>query len=236
MVINYALIGSNENPDYLDFWPLVSKVWRKRFNITPVLGLITGNKIEIKEDNQGIIIKIPILDGYETSYLSQIVRLYLPKFLNGNCIISDIDMIPLSKKYFLDDLKKYNEEDFIILSSHHPQTFNINQYPMCYVVGSDLIFKKIFPLEYNWLDFVKNIPNNGWYSDQIYLYEMINKAVNINFKFPERFGGFEINRIDRVNWVYSIEKLLSDDYIDCHSLRPYNSYKKYIDDLINLLC
>jgi hypothetical protein len=33
----------------------------------------------------------------------------LPKYLHGNCIISDIDMIPLSKKYFIDDLKNFTD-------------------------------------------------------------------------------------------------------------------------------
>ena len=47
MKINYVLMGSNNNPLYLDFWPIVSKVWKIFFNITPVLGLITNEKEEI---------------------------------------------------------------------------------------------------------------------------------------------------------------------------------------------
>ena len=43
MKINYVLMGSNQNPMYLDFWPIVSKIWKENFNIIPVLGLI-GNE------------------------------------------------------------------------------------------------------------------------------------------------------------------------------------------------
>ena len=41
MKIDYVLVGTNDNPLYLDFWPVISKVWKTVFNITPVLGYIT---------------------------------------------------------------------------------------------------------------------------------------------------------------------------------------------------
>ena len=42
-----------------------------------------------------------------------------------------------------------------------------------------------------------------------------------------------LNRIDRVFWRYDIEVLKNGNYIDCHSLRPYSTYKKQVDELIN---
>jgi hypothetical protein len=41
------------------------------------------------------------------------------------------------------------------------------------------------------------------------------------------------NRIDRADWKYDINLLTQDFYIDCHSLRPYDKYKKEITDLLN---
>ena len=235
MKINYALVGSNNNPLYLDFWPIISKVWKKIFNITPVLGLIIDGDEEIINDEFGIIIKLNRIDGHSDGLLSQLVRMYLPKYLNGNCIISDIDMIPLSKKYFIDGLKEYNDEDFIVMSSHHPQTINTNQYPMCYVVGSDLNFKELFDLNDDWETFVKKIPNQDWYTDQCHLYNMINQNNKINYKFPLRNGDFTNDRIDRTSWSYDVNLLKSGHYVDSHLLRPYLTYKKEIDELINLL-
>lgn len=235
MIINYALVGSDTNPMYLDFWPIISKVWKKRFNITPVLGLICDEETKPVEDENGIVIKVKKIPGFSDALLSQLVRLYLPKFLKGNCIVSDIDMIPLSKKYFIDEIKKYSDNDFLVLSSHHHQTVNKNQYPMCYVVGSDSNYKKIFGLEDGWETFIKKIPNNGWYTDQVFLYESINRTKNVSYKFPQRENGFVQNRIDRINWNYDITKLQKDFYVDSHSLRPYQKHKVEIDKLVNLL-
>lgn len=235
MTIHYALVGSNDDPLYLDFWPIISKVWKKIFNIVPVLGLITTEKEEIIHDEYGIIVKLNPIEGYTTGLLSQLVRFYLPKLLNGNCIISDIDMIPLSKKYFIDDVIEFSENDFVIMSSHHPQTIGINQYPMCYVLGNDKIFKRLFKLNDDWSTFISKIPNHGWFTDQIYLYNKIKENENFNYKYPEREGGFFQNRIDRINWDYEPEKINKDFYIDCHSLRPYSFYKNEINELISLL-
>lgn len=235
MKIDYALVGSNSNPMYLDFWPVVSKVWKTVFNVTPVLGLITNDNEEIVKDEYGIIIKLNPVDGYSDSLLSQLVRLYLPKYLNGNCIISDIDMIPLSKKYFIDNLIEFSDDDFIIMSSHHPQTNGTNQYPMCYVVGNDKIYKELFSLDDSWTNFIQKIPNNGWYTDQTHLFNIINSNKQFNYKFPKRDGDFINDRIDRALWGYNVDKLKNGDYVDCHSLRPYNEYKNEINNLINLL-
>jgi hypothetical protein len=235
MKIDYALVGSNSNPLYLDFWPIISKVWKNVFNITPVLGLIGNEESEMYNDGNGLVIKLKSIDGFDDGLLSQLVRLYLPKFLNGNCIVSDIDMIPLSKKYFIDDLKLFSDDDFLIMSSNHPQTINLKQYPMCYVVGNDKTFKELFTLDDDWVNFIKKIPSQGWFTDQIYLYNVVNNNKNINYKFPERMDGFVKNRIDRSDWSYDVDKVKKGYYVDSHLLRPYNKHSKEIDKLIDFI-
>jgi hypothetical protein len=235
MKINYVLMGSTTDSLYFDFWPIVSKVWREVFNITPVLGLISDEETNIYNDGNGLVIKLKSIEGFDDGLLSQLVRLYLPKFLEGNCIISDIDMIPLSKKYFIEDLNEYSDNDFIIMSSHHPQTIDTNQYPMCYVVGNDKIFKELFTLDDDWISFIKKIPHQGWFTDQIYLYNTINKNNHFTYKFPQRDGGFVSNRIDRINWEYELDELKKGYYIDSHSLRPYSKYSEEINKLINYI-
>lgn len=235
MKLDYVLMGSNENPLYLDFWPVVSKVWKELFNITPVLGLIGGDESDIYDDGNGLVVKFKSIDGIDDGLSSQLVRLFLPKFLSGNCLVSDIDMIPLSKKYFIDGLSEYSDDEFIVMSSHHPQTINTNQYPMCYVAGNDKIFKELFNLEDEWETFLRKIPNQGWFTDQCHLYDVVNRNPNITYQFPQREGGFVENRVDRIGWSYDDVKLKEGFYVDCHSLRPYINHKSEVDKLINII-
>jgi hypothetical protein len=232
MKIDYVLLGSTNNPTYLDFWPIVSKIWKLKFNITPVLGLIGEHNLVVSEE-YGKVIRFNELPNWESGLLSQLVRLYLPKYLKGNCLISDIDMFPLSKKYFIDDLEKYTDDEFIIMSSHHPQTIDMPQYPMCYVVANSELFTNIFELNKDWDLWIEDVPKNDWYTDQMYLYSVVNNNKNINYVFPKR--SFINDRIDRGDWYYDVNKLLNGEYIDCHSLRPYNNHKNEIDKLLNLI-
>jgi hypothetical protein len=233
MKIDYCLVGSDSNPFYLDFWPVISNVWKNKFNVTPVLGLICDEDSDLYDDGNGLVKKFKPGNCFSIENQAQLVRLYLSKYLNGNCIISDIDMIPLSKQYFIDDLKKYTEDELIVMSSHHPQTNGINQYPMCYVAGHSHVLNKIFKTELTWSDFLCLIPDHGWYTDQVFLYESIQKYGLENVKFPLR--GFGNDRVDRVGWGYDENLLKKGFYVDSHLLRPYQEYKTQIDKLISLI-
>ena len=60
MKIDYCLLSSDENPFYLDFWPLVSKVWKLRFKIEPILIFI--GKVPIPNYYGTVILQPPIPD------------------------------------------------------------------------------------------------------------------------------------------------------------------------------
>ena len=237
MEINYVIIGSNTNPLYYDFWPIISKVWKNNFNITPVLGLICEENSDFINTEYGLIKKFKCIDNIDSGLQSQIIRLYLPKLLNGNCLISDIDMLPLSKKYFIDIPKSFTDDDFILFSADNPECISSQQFPMCYVLGNSEKYKEIFDLNLDWEDFANllNSLNFGWFTDQRYLYEkVLEKAYTC--KFLERgWSGQAVRRIDRINWTYDENLLKNDYYIDSHLLRPYDAYKKEIDKLINLI-
>jgi hypothetical protein len=233
MKIDYCLMGCTENPFYFDFWPIVSKVWKKKFNIIPVLGLICDEDSDLINDEYGLIKKFKKSNFSDDGTQSQVVRLFLSKFLNGTCIISDIDMIPLSENYFIDNLIKFKDTDLLVLSSHHPQTINTNQYPMCYIVGNSKIFDEIFQTNVSWDEFVEKTTLNGWYSDQLFLYQSIQNYGLDNVKFPYR--SFIDDRVDRIHWVYNDNLLKNGHYIDSHLLRPYQAYKNEVDRLIELI-
>jgi hypothetical protein len=234
MKINYALMGSNQSP-YYGYWEPVSKVWKEKFNVTPVLGYITNRNTDLYEDKNGCLVKeFAKVDFCSEAFQSQVVRLFLPKFLDGVCIITDIDKLPLSKKYFIHDIEKYEEDDLIVFSSNHPSTKDINQYPMCYVASHSRIFSEIFNLNNDWEIFLKNIENIGWYSDQVFLYESIKKYNYPKLKLLEREWTHE-NQVDRTVWNYDPQKVINGHYIDSHLLRFYHDFKEEIDNLINLI-
>jgi hypothetical protein len=238
--IDYAIVGCDENPLYLDFWPLVSKIWKTKIGITPVLGLITNEDSETIETEYGLIKKFKKVEGINPSLQSQIVRLFLTKFLNGYSLISDIDMLPLSKDYFFKNAEKINENNIIVYSSDNRECIQNEMYPMCYILAHTNTYSKIFDLNLSWEYFCcfLNDKKQGWYTDQKYLYEKINafkRNGNETILLERKWNPTASKRIDRAFWVYNLDKVKEGYYIDSHLLRPYFKHKEEIDKLINLL-
>lgn len=238
MKIDYVIVSSNNNPYYLDFWPIISKVWKEKFKITPVLALISDEDSDLENSEFGLIKKYKSVQGVDEGLQSQIVRLFLPKELNGYCLISDIDIIPLSVQYFNDCASHLTEDNIVIYSSDNPECLKNKEYPMCYVSSHSESFKKIFNLDLNWPSFVSMLKtrNEGWFTDQRYLYEKVNEYKNSTSKvvlLNRGWSGMANKRIDRASWSYDPVKVSEGYYIDSHSLRPYSQYSYEINKLID---
>ena len=91
MKISKVIITSTVDKNYLDYWPLVKRSW-ENLDIEPVLYVITKDDIGIKTNTY-------FLEKLNPVFLAQNLRLLIPALYPEDvCILSDIDMMPLSKK------------------------------------------------------------------------------------------------------------------------------------------
>ena len=241
MKLDYAIMGSNMDPMYLDFWPIISKTWKEIFNITPVLGLICNENSDFYQDKNGIVKKFKSIDGIDSSLQSQIIRLFLTKELTGNIIITDIDMVPLSKKYFIDQVSFFDEKKIYVMTSDNTECNQNKEIPMCYNISNSKLFSEMLEIDDEWVDFANRLKNMnfGWTTDQSYLWLKMQKFME---KYPEKavllsrgWRGIANRRIDRIAWKYDPNLVKMGEYIDSHLLRPYKEHKLEVDKLINLL-
>jgi len=241
MKIDYAIMGSNLTPMYLDFWPIISKTWKEIFNITPVLGLICDEDSDLIEDEFGLVKKFKAIEGIDTGLQSQIVRHWLTKELSGNVVISDIDMVPLSKQYFIDQVKSFDSSKIYVMSSDNVECINNKEIPMCYNISDSNLFARMLGLDDTWVEFVNklNYMGFGWTTDQNYLWlklqEFKEKNPNDVVLLSRGWPRGADKRIDRLWWSYEPNLVKEGYYIDSHLLRPYNENKERVDNLINLL-
>jgi hypothetical protein len=75
--------------------------------------------------------------------------------------------------------------------------------------------------------------NQNKYRKFAKIFDPFNSYGKDKVKFP--FRSFNNDRVDRSFWSYDLIKMYNQEYIDCHSLRPYNKYEKKINDLIRLI-
>lgn len=225
-----AIYSSDNNPLYKDFEPYVNLAW-KRIDINPVY-------INISEKSEFFSPKVPL------STQSQLIRILYPSlFPEETFIISDIDMLPISKSYFKKYSSNINCNDIINLSSdaYDPKE---KYYPMCYWVSKGKNFKKITGVRD-----AKDIPvimehwnsfGLGWNTDERYFSKLVNDFYNkkeINLILHKRGwkNDIAIKRIDRMRWSYDLNLLNQDYYIDAHMLRPLKENINGLQPIFNAL-
>ena len=229
MKADYAVISSDDNPLYKDFYPIVAKRWYELGFKTYYVNITDNDSIENTE--YGIIHKIKKIDSIPTGFQSQVVRLFVANFVDANLLMSDIDMLPINGDYYNQFNGEFNGKNIILFSG---QPYGVNPYfPMCYVLASSTTLKECLGFGKVTFDkYCKKLAEHytiKWNADEHFMFDMFKQHPElINIK-DRNFN----RRINRVDWNYDTNLLKQGFYIDSHMLRPYTLYRDQIDKLIN---
>lgn len=196
------VIMSVDDSHHQYFWPVVANVCKKVLQIQPVLFRISDEDGDFYDDGNGLVKKVKRIEGIPTSTQGQLLRLYGTKYFPEEvCLISDVDMMLLSKKYFVEDLLEFSDDSYVIFSSDGydlsrkecRDLFDSQVYPMCYHAAKGKIFSDILELGDGFGEFVNRVISSPitnkveWYSDEVYLSHMINS----------KFDNYEIHKLKR---------------------------------------
>lgn len=251
MKIDKVIHSVDDNLFYQEFWPIVSKVWKVGFNIEPVLIHVSSGKTEI-ESEYGTVHKIDEVEGVPIHTQSQMARLWYTKTEPDTVwMTSDIDMIPASRKYFKEQDNNLDLECFTNLTTEG------DYFPICYNIAKGKVFEKILKLDCSFETFLNNVKEffnmenwddeildgihtvnsetfQNWSLDEKYLSRLAVKYRESGgcVNQPERIGGIRERRLCRSFWMYNINDVIQEKYIDSHLLRPYSEYKNEIDFLV----
>jgi hypothetical protein len=247
MKIDYAIVSSDSNPMYLEFWPIVKKIWAELIGIKPILVLMS-DRDHIIDQGDCIIHEVRKIEGVCTGLQSKIVRMYITKHYQDDVsITSDIDMLPLGVEYFNTITENINENSIAILSSDAPsaqrRSFSqipgaVARYPICYNVAKGDTFNEVLDLECSFEEYWNKTAKFNWGggTDEVYFGKCIKEFNSDRVTLMNRGwepSGPAKRRIDRKNWGYDPVLVKEDKYIDSHLLRPYYENKQEIDKLIN---
>lgn len=230
-----VILATDANPTYINFWPVVAHTWQHLVGLKPTLALIADDSVKIDE-TLGDVIRFQPIPGVPTAQHAQIIRLFLPAyFKNEGCIISDIDMLPLSKDYFVNSVASIPDNCFVV---YRDQAHRGKRFPMCYNAALGKTFADVFNIK-NVNDIPKLVQEwysegFGWNTDEVLLTRTLKNWKQYNTRCI-RLGHDVTRRIDRSNWKYDPDKVHNGSYIDAHSMRPYPLHKQEIDRLVSYL-
>ncbi len=141
--VDNVVMSVNDNAAYQRFWPIVSELWTL-IGIHPKLYWVTESNLEFPYPSSfGSIEKVGIIKGATSFQRSILARLYGCSATAGINMISDIDLLPISKRYYLDTVAPYPETSLVHLSSELGYLAAWNTLPACYFIGKQEVFTKL---------------------------------------------------------------------------------------------
>lgn len=237
MKIDTVILSSDDNQDYIEFWPIVSEAW-KLMGLEPIL-IYTG---KTKPKLNGNIIHF-YNEKIDSAFVAQNIRILYPGLLkNKNCIVSDIDNMPLSKKYFINSVKELDSQSFVI---YRPDACPPNMISMMWNAASSQTWNEIFKVNSEkdinkllkrWYTNKYSIRGKAWYTDQIKLRKYINKFERKNkdrvILLNDNSTGF--NRFNRNKLQIHLNQMKKGEiYTDFHMPRPYSEFKEEIQEVFD---
>lgn len=165
IILSADLIKNNQSIDYIQFWPLVSKIWYK-LGFNPVLTLITDleeNDSKILECKRfGKVILIKPCPHFDFGIQAKVSRLFSASKLSGCNLIADIDLIPLNISYYLSILSSIPDNCIASFGANaFYKTIDHYKTPMCYITTSKETYQFITKISDNstfeqFLNYYKN--------------------------------------------------------------------------------
>ena len=157
MKIDNAIIGVDDKKCYQQLWPDVARIWNI-LGVTPRLYWVTNSKENFPYPSPyGTITKLPILPMYSRGFLwgeeqcsgyeSMLARMYGCATASGVNILADIDMFPLSRRFFIDNLEIYKPDQMIILGASFEYFIMGHRFSSNYHVGKNTSFAKMIYLQ-----------------------------------------------------------------------------------------
>lgn len=254
MLLDCVISAVNENPLYYDFIPLFIKTWNKLYPNVDIKVILIAEEIpnNIKNYIDNIILFKPIAN-ISTGFISQYIRLLYPCILNykNGVLITDIDMIPMNRTYYTDNISSYDNNKFIYY--REKVCFEYKQIAMCYNVASPKVWSEIFQINnlndiinrltevYSSIEHVDGHGKAGWSTDQLHLYNYIinwNNKTN-NFVYLKE-NDTKFNRLCRgmhfdINNPIIRSNISNGVYTDYHCYRPMAKYFKENNIIYDLL-
>lgn len=253
MKIDVCLMSCNDNYKYYSFYHYVRLFWEK-IGVKCILIFVGENLPDMLKIYSNEIIIFKPIKNMDSAFVAQNIRLLYPALLNcsNGVIISDIDIIPFSKKFFLEQIETFQNDIFINYTYDENICEGIKEYFMCYNTATPLIWSKIFNISnesdvrnllIDWYGKINYVYDDkyrskckGFHNDQLMLYKYVNtyKENNIDkiMLIKKNTKRLEMKKTINYNDIKVIaEDIKNEKFDDFHI--PKEKFNK--DNLIRIL-
>lgn len=253
--LSCVLTSTNNNELYCDFIPHFIKSWKYLFPDIIVKIIFIGDIPDKFKEYKEYLISFPEINGVNSAFISQNIRLLYPGILskiNGGILISDIDMIPMNRSFYLDPLKGVDENTFY---TYYDNLIDYQEIRICYCIATSELWKKVMwdkgdisSILSSWYKSINeykppkgdglNTGGINWNFDQKMLYQRVHEYGGSKGGSVIFGKGENHSQLDRSGFTLNsnmISEIITGKYSEYHMLRPNSLHHKMNDFIIDLL-
>jgi hypothetical protein len=183
--LTHALLASDLNERYVGLWPVAKRAWARIAGVEPILVLVASVDAVPQEfaDDPAVHVFEPE-PSLHTAFQAQCIRLLYPALLaaTGAVITSDVDMVPMSPRYFHRPLARIDRRHFVC---YRDVLLPLGELPVCYNAALPQTWASVFGIHdlddvrtrlREWasgVDYAGAHGGSGWTTDQRQLYRIL---------------------------------------------------------------
>jgi hypothetical protein len=263
-MIDIVTLSCNEDPMYWEFWNPISKHWKQEFGIHPVLFYYGSANPSLSEEN-GTIVYHDVIDDIPDYVAATWGRFWVTKFFPQKmCLISDIDMFPLSRGFFLE--KSNSQVD--VYTHLNADAYHVGNFecwkddgvtvPVCYHLATSEMLNSVYGFSDTFHDEIQKLLSRNyteyrsgfastseahlqkasadhggmWGIDEMYSSSLLREYFRAGGVVSVGQRVLPQNRLCRSRIGSQLSTFSAGTHIDFHSVRPYNTYKHDIQQLL----
>jgi len=250
--LTHALLASDLNPSYLDFWPLARRAWLEIGHVEPIL-VVVGASADVPENLRPdpLVHVFEPVPSLHTAFQAQCVRLLYPALLaaEGGVVVSDVDMVPLDRRYFHRPAEHVDEDHLV---AYRDVLLGLGEIPVCYNAARPAIWADIFEIAdlsdvtarlAAWGSDVSDGGEHGgcgWTTDQRILFETLlprGRRCGDVWILDDRYTRFlRLERAYVEKWGRLSETAIAGiharKYADFHCLHPHEGGYRELNELV----
>ena len=159
-----VILSSNEDPKYIEYWPIISWAWKALFGVKTSLAFVTDkeethSKVEELKRYGDEVVVLPEIEGIPSSNNAKMGRHFLAsKHTDEICMVADIDMLPLQTEYYLNYMSNY-KDNFLLINGKDAYIGSSEEgkFPIYYTTATGKVFHDILnPCNFSYVDLLKS--------------------------------------------------------------------------------
>lgn len=259
MRFDRIILSSDDNPKFIEFWPLVSQGWHRFFGDIEVwLALVAPeDRFDLAElRKHGYVERYDPQPGVPTGNQAKVARYHLAATWGDDSVnmTNDLDLLPLQTTYTCNLLRLRPPGNLLTVGTELYTGPEVGKFTAGYLTAESAVWKKLVnPLNFDWAHYVQSFvgmrvfdhkeditrtvhhEDPDTFSDESLLRALLKLNPVPAIHAPRGYNPYTVRALCRANWMFDPKKLLDGTYVEAHLPRPLSQNHDKIKPLMEYL-